>query len=384
MGKTQRARWQANVKSMEIVSKPREQITDEDIRFLRENYTSVGGLLPKGFNGGAFFTPTHVAKFMWDILKPRLPEAPKVLEPSVGSGVFLEHAPADAEITALELDEVSAKVTSLIYPHADVRQMNALDYDRENYYDVVIGNPPYGEMVETEREFKTLSKRKGVWRGKSENAFIELAIRCAKPGGWIAYIMPKGLDFRNDAEKVRKLMYDTCWHFATIRLPKETFQHVGTSIETQILIMRKVPPGTPRVKSTELDAEFFAGQPPVYMAEVTDIGWDKHGKSTDKWGDGMTQLDELVDDLTRDDLVRPNLYPHKPSWVGRGQSVTSYMFWADGCEGHNDAKRTYAETARRWNEMTLGAGQEIDGRSTWWPDIEAWQDEIVAEWEASQ
>src|SRR5690606_34761929 len=147
MGKAQRARWQANVKSMEIVSKPREQITDEDIRFLRENYTSAGGLLPKGFNGGAFFTPTNVAKFMWDILKPRLPEAQEVLEPAAGSGVVLEHAPADAELTALELDEASAKVASLIYPDPNVIQGNAILFSRENYYDVVIGNPPYGETI---------------------------------------------------------------------------------------------------------------------------------------------------------------------------------------------------------------------------------------------
>jgi hypothetical protein len=397
MSRAERKRWAANVKSMEIVSKPRNQITPEDIEFLRENYTSMGGLLPKGFNGGAFFTPTHVAKFMWDVLKPRLPKAPRVLEPSVGSGVFLEHAPADAEITALEIDETSAKVTSLIYPHANVILGNALDHDRENYYDVVIGNPPYGESVSTEREFMTLTKRKGVYSGKSENAFIELAIRAAKPGGWIAFILPTGIDFRQDAAKVRRLMYDTCWHFATIKLPPETFQHVGTSIATQILIMRKVPPGTPRIKSPhtklrsldgrliDYEAEFFAGQPPVYMAEVTDIGYDKHGNSTDKWGEGLTQLDEIADDLTWDDLVRPNLYPHVPTWIDRGKSITEYMFWGEDCDGHKDAKRTYSGP-RRWNEMTLGSGEEVvwkrtDGtevlRSTW--DFE-WQDEIVNEY----
>jgi len=207
------------------------------------------------------------------------------------------------------------KSTSLIYPHANVILGNALDHDRENYYDVVIGNPPFGESVSTEREFTTLTKRKGVYAGKSENAFIELAIRAAKPGGWITFILPMGIDFRQDAAKIRRLMYDTCWHFATIKLPPETFQHVGTSIPTQILIMRKVPPGTPRIKSPhtkmrsldgrliDYEAEFFAGQPPIYMAEVTDIGYDKHGKSTDKWGDGLTQLDEIADDLTWDDLV---------------------------------------------------------------------------------
>jgi type I restriction-modification system DNA methylase subunit len=376
----ERSRWAANVKSMEIVAKDRKDITDEDVSFLRENYTSMGGLLPKGFNGGAFFTPTHVAKFIWDVMKPRLGASPRILEPSVGSGVFLEHAPTDAEITALELDETSAKVTSLIYDKANVVIGNALDHDRYNYYDLVIGNPPYGESVETEREYETLPKRKGLFGGKSENAFIELAIKCAKPGGWIAFVLPMGISFAQQSEKVRKLMYETCWHFATIKLPGETFQHVGTTIPTQILIMRKITPNAKRIKSTSIAAYYYEGQQPVYMAEVTDIGYDKHGKSTDKWGDGLTQLDEIADDLTWDTLVRENLYPHKPSWIYRGKEITEYMFWQEGSDGHNDAKRTYG-TARRWNEMTLGSGEEVvwNGREVSTLDF-GWQDEIVAEY----
>jgi hypothetical protein len=405
MGRIERKRWAANVRSMEIVSKPREQITPEDIEFLRENYTSMGGLLPKGFNGGAFFTPTHVAKFIWDVLKPRLPKAPRVLEPSVGSGVFLEHAPADSEITALELDEISAKVTSLIYPHANVIVGNALDHDRENYYDVVIGNPPYGESVSTEREFATLSKKKGVYSGKSENAFIELAIRAAKPGGYIAFVLPMGIGFSQQAAKVRKLMYDTCWQVATIMLPGETFQHVGTTIPTQIIILRKVTPNARKIKAVEqrwgsnfrrsdwrdisdYNAEFFEGQTPAYFAKVTDIGWDEKGRSTDKWGDGLTQLDELVNDFTDGNLMRENLYPHIPSWYGveKGNEAFFFSHGNDTCDGFRDAGHTFADGPYRWNELTLGAGREVEWKradgtvelcSTW--DFD-WQDEIVAEY----
>jgi hypothetical protein len=391
MAKMDRQRWQANVRSMEIVAKPREEITPEDIAFLRENYTSMGGLLPKGFNGGAFFTPTHVARFITEALagiSGGFAPGIRVLEPSCGSGVFLEHLPLDAEITALELDETSAKVTSLIYPHANVIVGNALEHDRRDYYDIVIGNPPYGETVELAdgSDWITLSKSKGKWRGKSENAFIELAIRAVKPGGWIAYVLPKGISFAQHAEKVRRLMYDTCWHIATIQLPGETFQHVGTTVPTQILIMRKVPPNARRVKSTRLDAEFYEGQPPVFMAEVRDIGWDAKGSSTDKWGDGLTQLDELLEAFTDGGLVRENLYPHEPSWTSRGGGVTAYMFPQDGCAGQRDAESYFRKPERdtallMWNEMTLGAGAEINGNSTW--DFD-WMDRIVSEYYAKE
>lgn len=411
MGKAERKRWVANVKAMEIVAKDRSEITDEDIRFLRENYTSTGGLLPKGFNGGAFFTPTHVAKFMWAVLKPRLPKAPKVLEPAAGAGVFLEHAPADAEITAIELNPTSAKVISLIYPHANVIQGNAILHNRENYYDVVIGNPPYGETITIKTDegdfsdWMTLSKRKNEWRGKSEAVFIEHAIRNTKPGGYIAFILPMGVSFNTQTRKARQLLFNHCWQVATIMLPGETFQHVGTMVPTQILIVRKVTPNARKIKPVtkrwksnfrrsdwadidQYNAEFFEGQTPAYFAKVTDIGWDAKGNRTDKWGDGQTQLDELVDDWTDGNLTRENLYPHIPSWYGveKGNEAFFFSHGNDTCDGFRDASRTYTDGPYRWQELTLGAGEEVewrraDGtvelRSTW--DFD-WQDEIVAEY----
>ncbi|MDT2248023.1 N-6 DNA methylase [Paenibacillus larvae] len=78
-----------------------------------------------------------------------------------------------------------------------------------------------------------------MYRGKSEAAFIELAIRAARPGGgYIAFILPTGISFAGHAKKVRKLMYETCWQVATIMLPGETFMHTGTTIPTQIIILQ--------------------------------------------------------------------------------------------------------------------------------------------------
>jgi type I restriction-modification system DNA methylase subunit len=403
MGKADRKRWEGNVKSMEIIAKSREQITEADVEFLRQNYTSAGGLLPNAFSGGAFFTPTHVAKFIWKVLTPRLPTNPNVLEPSVGSGVFLEHAPRDAEITALELDKTSAKVTSLLYPNADIIEGDALIHSRRNYYDLVIGNPPYGVSVEfddTGEDWASLGKAsKGIRKGKSEVAFIEFAIKCAKPGGYIAFVLPKGISYAGYAAKLRQHMYETCWQVATVFLPGETFAHVGTTIETQIIIIRKATPNArmiePATKKwgsnfrrsdygdiTEFNAKFLEGQTPAYFAKVTDIGYDKDGKSTDKWGDGLTQLDELVEDWTDNNLIRENLYPHIPSWHGL-KDVTSFFFsnGNDSCDGHREASAAYKYGPYRWNELTLGAGDEVvwNGREISTFDFD-WQDEIVAEY----
>lgn len=411
MGKASRARWDGNVRSMAIIAKPREEITAEDLEFLRQNYTSTGGLLPNAYAGGAFYTPTHVARFVIEALRGlsggSFPADAKFLEPSCGSGVFIEHLPRDSEVTALELDETSAKVTSLLYPGANVIQGDAFRHALRDYYDYVIGNPPYGVSIDIAAEdvpdeFVTLSKKKGGrLGGKSECAFIEFAIKAAKPGGYIAFVLPLGLNYANYAEKVRRLLYETCWHVATIGLPGETFALTGTTIETQILIVRKTPPGTPLIPSaekrwgsnfkrggyddiSEYDAKFLAGQTPAYFAKITDIGYDKDGKSTDKWGDRLTQLDELLEDFTDDYLVRSNLYPHVPSWHSV-KDVSAFMFQHanNTSDGYREASITYQNGPLRWNELTLGAGVEIEwhGEIVSTFDFE-WQDRIVNEYYA--
>lgn len=399
MGKADRKRWEGNVKSMEIIAKDHANITTEDVDFLRQNYTSAGGLLPNAFSGGAFFTPTHVARFIWQVLTPRLPESPRILEPSVGSGVFLEHAPSDAQITALELDKTSAKVTSLLYPNAEIIEGDALTHDRRDYYDLVIGNPPYGLSLEFDdigEDWTSIGKAsKGKRKSKSEVLFIELAIKATKPGGYIAFVLPMGISFANYASKLREYMHATCWQFATIHLPGETFAHVGTTIATQIIIIRKAPPNTPRIsvkkerimglgkKDVPFEAEFFAGQMPAYFARVTDIGYDKDGKSTDKWGDGLTQLDELVEDLAdvEYELVRSNLYPNVPSWVERNGLNCEYFFDRTNGESDGSNKAAQYDGPHRWNEFTLGMGEEYEVDGVEWSSMDySWQDEIVRQY----
>nr|MDF9458048.1 N-6 DNA methylase [Bacillus pumilus] len=241
------------------------------------------------------FTPTNVSKFMWDVLASKLPKNPRVLEPSAGAGVFLEHAPKRASITALELDKTSAKVTSVLYPAAEVIEGDAMVHDRRDYYDLVIGNPPYGVSVEFEaakdEAWSSVSKTKDKYRGKSEVAFIELAIKSVKPGGYIAYVLPLGISYANYAKKLRKLMHETCWQVATIMLPSETFQHVGTKVATQILIIRKAPHGTKFISPvttkwgsnfrrggfediSNFDAKFLEGQPLKHISHTleTSVG----------------------------------------------------------------------------------------------------------------
>ncbi|WP_342439316.1 N-6 DNA methylase [Paenibacillus sp. FSL L8-0436] len=392
MGKASRARWDGNVRSMAIVAKSHADITEEDVQFLRDNYTSTGGLLPNAYAGGAFYTPTHVARFITGALcglsGGSFPPGSRFLEPSAGSGVFIEHLPPDSEITALELDETSAKVTSLIYPQANVTQGDAFLHSRRDYYDYVIGNPPYGVSIDVAADalpdaFETLRITKGRAKGKSESAFIELATKAVKPGGYIAFVLPKGIGYGTQSAKIRDIMRETCWHIASIELPGETFALTGTTIKTDIHILRKVTPNARKVfvkyvevagvyhraeqaEESTADTFWYEGQMPVLQAQVNDIGYDKDGKSTDKWGDGLTQLDELAEAFD-DDIMRANTNPVTPELGANihafNVKITPYEAWR--------AKSGYMAY---WNVLTLGRGEDINGVSSF--DF-AWQDRIV-------
>jgi hypothetical protein len=382
---------------MAIIAKDPANITEDDVKFLRENYTSAGGLLPNAYSGGAFFTPTHVARFIVEALRGLsggFAPGSRWLEPSCGSGVFLEHLPEGAEVTALELDETSAKVASLLYPDTNVIRGDAFRHDRRDYYDYVIGNPPYGVSIdiaadELPDDYVTLTKKKDRCGGKSEFAFIELAIKAARPGGYIAFVLPKNLGFGSSAQKIRDLTKETCWHIASIELPGTTFAHVGTTISTDIHILRKVTPNAQKVfikyatsggkypldTVTQTDESvastyWYEGQMPVFHVIITDIGYDEDGKSTDKYGDGLTQLDELVEAFT-DTITRSSYNPIAPN---RGEfhafnvSAPPHEVW-----------RVKNGMLAYYNVLTLGCGNEIEpsGESSF--DFD-WQDRIVADY----
>ncbi|MCD9024340.1 HsdM family class I SAM-dependent methyltransferase [Cohnella silvisoli] len=399
MGKADRKRWDGNVRSMAIIAKADADITADDLSFLRENYTSAGGLIPNAYSGGAFFTPTHVARFIVEALRGLsggFSAGQTWLEPSCGSGVFLEHVPAEAEVTALELDVTSARVASLLYSAANVIQGDALTHDRRDYYDFVIGNPPYGVNIDIAAEelpddYVTLTKKARRARGKSEFAFIELAIKAAKPGGYIALVLPKGIGFSSAGAKLRDLTRESCWHIASVELPGTTFAHVGTTISTDIHILRKVTPNARKVhvkytqagggrfvldtvvqsEPSESTMFWYEGQAPVLHAVITDIGYDKDGKSTDKWDDGLTQLDELLEAFT-DTLIRENsdpIAPHKGETHAFSVRVPPHEEW-----------RTKRGEYAYWNVLTLGRGEDIavDGGSPESSFDLDWQDRIVA------
>lgn len=226
--------------------------TDKEIKSnpqwlnLLSMYEGGGGLKEKNVTSAevlnAFYTPRNVVEAVWKLADFYAPDAKTVLEPSSGIGRFAENRPNNT-FTLRELDETSARIAKLLHPKANVIQgaFQAQFFDSEgvvknkNYempkYDLVIGNPPYGEYT-------------GEWKGKGEGKefnryeeyFITKGLDSLKDeNSLMAFVVPSGfLNSSND--KIKKLIAEKGELIDAYRLPEGTFP--TTQVGTDIIIMR--------------------------------------------------------------------------------------------------------------------------------------------------
>lgn len=94
-----------------------------------------------------------------------------------------------------------------------------------------------------------------------EILFIDRFIQLAKPGGWIAIIIPDGILANSNSHYVRQFVTDRAKVEVIVSLPRETFKNVGTNAKTSILFLRKYESGEKKVDTY-----------PVFLASVEKIG----------------------------------------------------------------------------------------------------------------
>ena len=122
-----------------------------------------------------------------------------VLEPSVGTGNFL-YATKDLAlksiITAFEINETTAKIAKILHPEADINlrsfETEFIDekgIKKEEYllYDLVIGNPPYGEHRGL---YKGLGEESKI--SKYEDYFVKRSLDSLRADGILAMVLPSG------------------------------------------------------------------------------------------------------------------------------------------------------------------------------------------------
>ena len=211
----------------------------EDIKDLVSAYKSGG--IAKAGRGilDEYYTDEKLVNAVRNLIKDNFDGQKEisVLEPSVGTGNFLsavKDLDVKTNINSFEINETTAKITKILNPNIEVNLRsfetefiteNGQKKDFSPNYDLVIGNPPYGQHRGL---YKGLGEEPKIAR--YEDYFIKRSLDVLKEGGTLAMVVPSSwLNRQNELQNAElKEAY---------RLPNGVFK--ATDIGTDIIILTK-------------------------------------------------------------------------------------------------------------------------------------------------
>lgn len=206
----------------------------------------------------AHYTAPEIVKAMWDAVRRLGFGGGRVLEPSVGVGNFFGLMPGEmrehSQLTGVEKDWVTGGIAKHLYPDANIQDRTGFEQfvTPDGYFDLAIGNPPFG----SERVFDV--NRKNL-KFSIHNFFFAKSLDSLRPGGLLAMVVSDSLmDSRRDG--ARRYLSERADLVGAVRLPNNAFEkNAGTSVTTDIIFLRK-----------RADGEAAAGDPWVDTATFTD------------------------------------------------------------------------------------------------------------------
>ena len=197
-----------------------------------------------------------------------------------------------SRITGIEIDSVTARLAKLLYPDADIRHQPFEESKlADGYFDVAIGNIPFGDYKPFDPRFKG-------WNFLIHDYFFAAALEKVRPGGLILFITSKGTLDKLDGA-LREYVSQQADLLGAIRLPNDAFKkNANTEVTTDIVILRKRLPGElpsgPAWKAiTEITNslgetipvnEYFAAHPEMMLGEMRLGGPDVCASGADPGG----------------------------------------------------------------------------------------------------
>jgi N12 class adenine-specific DNA methylase len=190
----------------------------------------------------AFYTPLPIVAAIWQAVEQLGLggiERPRIIEPAAGVGHFISAMPPAlrecAEITAVELDPVTARILGHIHP--DITLHAGVGFERvelpPNGFDLAISNVPFGEMAVYDPSVPA------ALRHTTHDYFFAKALRLVRPGGLVVFLSSWGtLD--KQARAVRSFLAEQAMLLGAFRLPNGVFRRIsGSESATDLIILQK-------------------------------------------------------------------------------------------------------------------------------------------------
>ena len=207
-----------------------------------KEYTELKGLLSedeyaaaRSSTLNAHYTSPTVIRGIYDAVERMGFRSGNILEPSMGVGNFFGMLPdtmQDSRLYGVELDSITGRIAKMLYPQADITVAGFETTDRRDFYDLAVGNVPFGQYKVNDKAYNKLGF-------SIHNYFFAKAIDQVRPGGVVAFVTSRYTMDSKDST-ARKHMAERADLLGAIRLPNNAFRaNAGTDVVSDIIFLQK-------------------------------------------------------------------------------------------------------------------------------------------------
>ena len=183
----------------------------------------------------AHYTSPTVIRGIYDAVERMGFRSGNILEPSMGVGNFFGMLPdtmQDSRLYGVELDSITGRIAKKLYPQADITVAGFETTDRRDFYDLAVGNVPFGQYKVNDKAYNKLGF-------SIHNYFFAKAIDQVRPGGVVAFVTSRYTMDSKDST-ARKHMAERADLLGAIRLPNNAFRaNAGTDVVSDIIFLQK-------------------------------------------------------------------------------------------------------------------------------------------------
>ena len=214
---------------------PDKPAWDAEYSELKELLTPEEYAAARASTLNAHYTSPTVIRAIYEAVEKMGFRTGNILEPSMGVGNFFGMLPesmADSRLYGVELDSISGRIAKQLYPKADITVAGFETTDRRDFYDLAIGNVPFGQYQVNDRAYNKLGFN-------IHNYFFAKSLDQVRPGGMVAFVTSRYTMDAKDST-VRRYLAQRAELLGAIRLPNNAFRaNAGTDVVSDILFLQK-------------------------------------------------------------------------------------------------------------------------------------------------
>ncbi|PZO22636.1 MAG: hypothetical protein DCF25_02410 [Leptolyngbya foveolarum] len=235
----------------------------------------------------AFYTDIDIAAEIYQGVERLGFTGGTILDPSMGAtGAFEGTLPtaiaSNSQVTGIELDSISGRIASQLYPDSDIYVQGFQDVAlADNYFDLTISNVPFSEIGVSDPRYKNQSVN------TLHDYFFAKGLDKLRPGGLLVYITSTGTMQSAKGQAFRQYLSDRANLVGAMRLPGDAFKkNAGTEVTTDLIILQKLGSGVvpngiawTELKETNIQDndgkllktnEYYAQRPALMLGELSD------------------------------------------------------------------------------------------------------------------